>query len=136
MSSRNLKETGSGLFSCELVFTWNSRSKRDKKRYSQSEKKKKASPVCSIQPSHTESLKHHHNDKGQSGGVVIEHGHKVVPTTLREQKANEKANDAAENCNMKKNRIGELKGTQVLFSESISYEDMKRGKHLWFILER
>lgn len=61
-------------------------------------REKKTSPVGSIQPSHTEGLKHHHDDEGQSGRIVIKHGHKVVPTALREDEANDKADDTAENC--------------------------------------
>lgn len=66
----------------------------------QSEKRKKASPVGSVEPSHTEGLEHHHDDEGQSGRVVVEHGHKVVPAALGEDEADDKANDAAEHCNV------------------------------------
>lgn len=64
------------------------------------ERADKTSPVGSVQPSHTEGLEHHHDDEGQSGRVVVEHGHKVVPAALREDEADEEADDAAENCHM------------------------------------
>lgn len=59
------------------------------------------SPVGSIKPGHAEGLEHHHDDEGQSGGVIIEHRHKVAPAALGKEQADHKANDAAEDCNKK-----------------------------------
>lgn len=55
------------------------------------------SPVGSIEPRHAEGLEDHDNDEGQSGGVIVEHRHKVVPTALGEEQADHKAKEAAEN---------------------------------------
>lgn len=52
-------------------------------------------PVSAVHPGHAETLKHHHDDEGQGGGVVVKHHYKVVPTALREQHANQEADDAA-----------------------------------------
>lgn len=113
MSSRNLQKQRTVSFQKWHISFWPKTDKRKTRvAICMGFKMLPSSPVSSIQPRHTEGLKHHHNDEGQSGRVVIEHRHKVVPTTLGEEKANNKANDAAENCKKKKNRT-EMSGWNI-----------------------
>lgn len=52
-------------------------------------------PVSTVDPCHTDRLKDDNDHQWQSGRIIIEHGHKVVPAALSEEQTSQEAQDTA-----------------------------------------
>lgn len=52
-------------------------------------------PIGTVDPRYTDRLKDDDDHQRQSGRIIIEHGHKVVPATLSEEQTNQEAQDTA-----------------------------------------
>lgn len=57
------------------------------------------SPISTVNPSHTDSLKDDNDDQRQCGGIVVKHCHEIVAALLREEQANDEAQGTATHCN-------------------------------------
>lgn len=53
-------------------------------------------PISTVDPCDADRLKDDNDHQRQSGRIIIEHGHKVVPAALGEQQTNQEAQDAAD----------------------------------------